>query len=284
MDLPLNTYRQALFRSKTYFPDHILIQAFNLMMKIDMAFTDPSYPLFPANPPPPVDVFDFPLPAPPQPFNPSIDPDDIPDHDDPVFQFDSLPAHGASTTPAFRQALLGENSFSPLWRVLHNWSPWEGLIRSRDWHEHQYSDPRPLSRLDVLKLYACHKLPNADLAPFLDPSPPLDLPPRRVRFMGVPLSTIRAKRFERSGLQAWDSSVTAYDADRRPRQREGQDNLSFLRGPRVFSHGRELVPLLLLDELILGELLRRRIQLGWLVWKALGEGYCPTLRRPPPGR
>jgi hypothetical protein len=92
------------------------------MVKIDMALTDPGYPLF------------------------------EPDNSD-----DEIPAgwaFGAHTGHDLRHYLVGERSLTPLWRMLHGWS-WDNT-RDRSWDP--YQDPPKWTKLDILKLFTRHKM------------------------------------------------------------------------------------------------------------------------------
>jgi hypothetical protein len=173
---------------------------------------------------------------------------------------------GASSTSFFRHALLQESSFSPLWRVLHGWAPTAGVIRGRAWKDNEFSDPPPMTRLDTLRLYAKTKFPGAHIAPFMQPdqlatpcAPARRAP--RTRFMAMPVGEISRVRWERPGVFP------------RPNWMDPLETFPRLSGPIV---GRErLTPLLTLDDILVGEMLRRRIHVQEWIWGTLCEGYMP---------
>ncbi|GAB7360643.1 hypothetical protein MBLNU230_g0523t1 [Neophaeotheca triangularis] len=92
MDLPLNSHRIALLRNRNYFTNcHIFLLTL-FFLKLDMAFTSPTAPLYPRG------------------------------HSN---QF-LYPNHLADCTfigVNLRETLLAERNLSSLWRVLHGWSP-----------------------------------------------------------------------------------------------------------------------------------------------------------------
>ncbi|KAF2170778.1 hypothetical protein M409DRAFT_51038 [Zasmidium cellare ATCC 36951] len=117
LDLPLNAHRIALMHSETYMTTEALKIATQFFLKIDMALTDPGHTLEPFNP-----------------INPA--------------------QHWiAYVGSSLRQLLISETSFTPLWRVLKNWSPIQDVERDEEPH----AWPLPLEEADMYELYWRHK-------------------------------------------------------------------------------------------------------------------------------
>lgn len=92
--------------------------------------------------------------------------------------------YGANVGSSMRQLLFCERSFTPLWLSLHGWK-WDP-IRGRSWDK--FHDPPALTRLDVLKLWAKHKMPyETQWSHEENPAP----------IMGMPQKEIMRARFER---------------------------------------------------------------------------------------
>lgn len=115
LDLPLNSHRLALFRSKAYMPDKIIRLATHFFIKCDMAFTDPGFDAVPPHPPNQAGIFPNQL------------------------------GHGALLGCNLREKLSSDRDLTPLWRVLKGWS-WDPDV-----------PPRPMVLHDILKLNVRHK-------------------------------------------------------------------------------------------------------------------------------
>jgi hypothetical protein len=201
------------------------------ILRVDMALTDPGCPLFP-----------------------------LTDHHH---------NFGAANTTFFRHALLQESSFAPLWRVLHGWSPWHGLVRGRGWRANAYTDPPPMTRLDTLKLYAKNKLPEQFPLTFLHPDPPIPAdgsPPAyeayRTRFMAILPGEIARLRWERRGVFP------------RPRRMDPAEAWPRMGGPVMA--GERWTPLCAMDEILIGEMVRRKIRVESWIWGAVAGGNVPA--------
>ena len=88
LDLPLNAHRIALIQTPAYISTTTLHNMTAFLLKVDMAFTDPNAPAYPANHP-------------------------------------NVPAAWANHIPTgvpLRKLLLSERQLTPLWRVLRGWT------------------------------------------------------------------------------------------------------------------------------------------------------------------
>ena len=97
MDLPLNAHRIALIHNEEYMSKKVLYFATSFFLKVDMAFTDPGFALYPA-------------------------------HHRMQWLYPNRWAHGAFVGCRLRQTLLAERNLTALWRVLRGWN-WNALAR-----------------------------------------------------------------------------------------------------------------------------------------------------------
>lgn len=147
LDLPLNAHRIALIRSREYMPVTTLTRLTCFFIKLDMFFTRPSGPVYPQN------------------------------HRNQRLLSNDW-AGGVFVGNEMREYMLAERNLTPLWRVLHGWSP-------------DPDDPQcPMTRLDVLRMWVRHKYTIPDYAIG---------PVRTMSVMGVPWYQIGMQRYERTG-------------------------------------------------------------------------------------
>ncbi|KAK4501394.1 hypothetical protein PRZ48_007203 [Zasmidium cellare] len=223
LNLPTNVHRIALIRSQTYITNKTLQLATQFFFKVDMALTDPGYPLYPINP------------------------------------LNLSERWSGFVGCTLRQLLISETSFTPLWRVLKGWSPFQDVARGEEPH----AWPLPLEEADMFELYWRHKgrVPH---------NTPQDA---RLSFAtGIELSTQPIAGYERLYSPEDDPTLT-------PHQRA---KLIASMGPkdaRVYKPMRILTPV----DLIMNECIRRELRQDewWLEMMLWGfadrNGYVPGL-------
>lgn len=100
MDLPLNSHRIALLRNRNYFTAGHIYLLTQFFLKLDMAFTSPTAPLYPRN------------------------------HAN-QFLYPNYLADCTFIGVDLRETLLAERNLTSLWRILHGWSPETTVIQTR---------------------------------------------------------------------------------------------------------------------------------------------------------
>lgn len=142
-------------------------------------------------------------------------------------------AFGMALGCRLREILFAERSLTPLWRVLRGWTP--------DPNE----GPRPMTRMDVLKLWMRHRFR-------FRPGMPSDLD-RSLKIMRMPMNSFIDTGFERI---------------RRPESFNTPDSAAVSAPPQT----RQPTPLLRPDELVMAEAIRRGRDMSteWLPMMAWG--------------
>jgi hypothetical protein len=239
MDLPLNAHRIALCRCQEYITNRTIYLATLFFLKVDMAFTDPVGAVFPG---------------------PGV-------HTN-VFAYPRRWENKGFTGVSLRETLLAERGFTPLWRVLHGWSP---DITEPAW---------PMNRLDVLKLYARHHFT-------LPPEAPEET--KKMSVMGIPWYEVGTAGLERTGVSIYQLGEGKIATRTHP--------FSFAAAPPdmqkpLYPHKKFLLlptektrdPLLRPDEIMLKEGIRRRLGLHKHWAKMMLWGFCDDLGRNLPVR
>jgi hypothetical protein len=152
LDLPLNSHRIATIHSREYITDENLELMTHFLLKVDMFFSDPLRPAFPANHP-----------------RQRIYPNRY--------------AGRAQSGVPFRRLLISEKSFTPLWRVIRGWA-WDPT-----------DPPRPMTRLDGLRLWVTHNITFPEGVPDDE---------KEEDFMGVPWYELGTMSLERTGVSFFD--------------------------------------------------------------------------------
>lgn len=243
MDLPLNSQRIALIQNTDYIPNGVLLGMTFFLMKVDVLFTDPVAPPHPINHP-----------------NRRVYPNKY--------------AGGIPSGVPFRKMLLAERNLSSLWRVLRGWS-WDSGFGT--------GSARPLTRIDVLKLWIRHKysLPaNADEEV------------KKMSIMGIPWNEIGTAGLERTGVAFHDLTDPVTNKFLRTVSIVnpaivGTGLTDHQANQVLYPHRRRIIlpkekarePLLRPDELLIREGIRRKLKMHKQWWKIMFYGFCDELGR-----
>ena len=162
-----------------------------------------------------------------------------------------------------RKMLLEERQLTPLWRVIRGWS-WDP------------QDPqRPLTRLDVLRLWARHRY-----------TPPEDTPEnvKKMSIMGIPWWEVGTVGLERTGVSFLNLGDNKQVSLAHP-SIAGAGLAPHLKQQILYPHRRQIIlehekpreKLLRPDELVAREGVRRRLKMHkkW-IWMMLW-GFCDEL-------
>ena len=244
LDLPVNKQRTALLTSKTYFPDKVLERMMFFLIKLDMRFTHPLPPSYPAG------------------------------HPD-QRRFPNRVAGAHVSGVLLRKTLLAEKSLTPLWRVLRGWSwdsqlpqtPMTRLDLIRLWVRHHYT-PHPLLPYDVKKLSIMG-------------IPWWEVGTAGLERAGIGISSISGKQVSFTDPSIVGKTATL-DRHRQAQIEKSHDILYPHRRRITLAYEKKRERLLRPEELLLRESLRRGIQFNAKWLDMMLYGVCDEFGRPIP--